>query len=710
MTTNPMPLDLTNATTRGAVVPNTDLLEAAQFIMDIKVVQYPEGIKGPCSELNQNTKEGKFRYDRDFLLQFMSICKKKPAMLLPLDSISLDPTDRRHTSRSGSGRKGSGAVPQQRQGSFGLGFSPNTVGGRWPTPMTSTANQVGPGAPLHDRKRSKRGEKRDDKSDASGSGQQSYGGSRNDHSTQQALVSQLKPEAMSDEVAKKKIAEDTKEFFAVRNLQEAEVCFIALPSVHHHKLVDSFVSKAVESKEADAQLVADFFAQSTDKCSAAAFEEGFSGLAEFIEDIAIDAPKAAQLFALMIKGAKLDEEARARIAAKSSDSDKLLALLMPPKSPAMEASRREFSSRLTVDQILRNVTEVSFDSEEPLFYCDDEELGLDPSIVERHILSLLRTLNREHNLSEISDKLAGFLNMSLSDKPSNTKYIVDVIIVKATDHLPRSSEYAKLCRRIVDGLHDPGIFQITLVKHCHYVFKEYYDFKMPYTSSATIRRDADRNLSSNANFEEVYSFMQVERQALGVVKFTAGLYNVKILPWSTMLECMNLLLKDPQEQRIEALSMLLRASGQMLERENVYLNWFERIQEIAANNTIISSRAKNMLLTLIEYRDNGWKTPTKEGPSVDTRMQQLPKMASSPRNMYAYARVLNNIDQIQYPNGIKRPDPKLNSNTGAGNSRYDREFLLQFQDVCKECPVNLTLVREELRLEHRERPRFPRKS
>ncbi|KAF8176531.1 hypothetical protein BJ912DRAFT_930637 [Pholiota molesta] len=138
---------------------------------------------------------------------------------------------------------------------------------------------------------------------------------------------QPEPEVMSDEVAKKKIAEDTKEFFGVRNLEEAEVYFTALPAVHHHKLVDSLVSKAVESKEADAQLVADFFARSTDKVSSAAFEEGFSGLAEFIEDIAIDAPKAVQLFVLMIMGAKLDEETRARIAAKSSDSDKLLALL-----------------------------------------------------------------------------------------------------------------------------------------------------------------------------------------------------------------------------------------------------------------------------------------------------------------------------------------------------------------------------------------------
>ena len=134
---------------------------------------------------------------------------------------------------------------------------------------------------------------------------------------------------MSDEDAKKKIAEDSKEFFGVRNLDEAEVYFSALPGQHHHNLVDKLVSTAVESKEADAQLVADFFSRAVSKelCSPAEFEEGFAPIAEIIDDIAIDAPKAFQLFAMMIKGADFDEERRSRVASKSIDSDKLLALL-----------------------------------------------------------------------------------------------------------------------------------------------------------------------------------------------------------------------------------------------------------------------------------------------------------------------------------------------------------------------------------------------
>jgi translation initiation factor 4G len=134
---------------------------------------------------------------------------------------------------------------------------------------------------------------------------------------------------MSEEDANKKIAEDSKEFFAVRNLDEAEVYFSALPAVHHYRLVEKLVGTAVESKEANAQLVADFFARVVSKelCSVESLEEGFNPLVEILEDIAIDAPKAPTNMALMLKSASFDSERTARIAAKSSDADKLMALL-----------------------------------------------------------------------------------------------------------------------------------------------------------------------------------------------------------------------------------------------------------------------------------------------------------------------------------------------------------------------------------------------
>lgn len=138
-------------------------------------------------------------------------------------------------------------------------------------------------------------------------------------------------QVMSEDEANRKIAEDVKEFFGTRIIEESEVYFTKLPPEHHHLLVDKLVSRAIESKEADGKLVADAFARAVEKnlCSESAFEEGFSPIAESLDDIAIDAPKAFQIMATMMKGAGLDrsEEQRTRIAQKSMDSDKLLRLL-----------------------------------------------------------------------------------------------------------------------------------------------------------------------------------------------------------------------------------------------------------------------------------------------------------------------------------------------------------------------------------------------
>ncbi|KAG1846588.1 ARM repeat-containing protein [Suillus subalutaceus] len=138
--------------------------------------------------------------------------------------------------------------------------------------------------------------------------------------------------AMSEADVKKKIDEDVKEFFAVRNLQEAEVYFTNLPDEHRFRLVDKLVASALESKEADAKLVGDFFAQATSsgQCTLEVIEEGFMPMAEVLDDTVIDAPKAFDYMAIMLRGAGFQNEPERlhRIAWKLEDSYKLVSLVV----------------------------------------------------------------------------------------------------------------------------------------------------------------------------------------------------------------------------------------------------------------------------------------------------------------------------------------------------------------------------------------------
>ncbi|KAG9312204.1 hypothetical protein JVU11DRAFT_7502 [Chiua virens] len=208
----PGPLDI-NAAKRDMSAPPLSALVTAKNIERLQDIEYPEGVKSPREDLNKDAKDGKFRYDRDFLMQFMQLCKEKPPNLPPLDILGIEPVDQAAFSmaRGGSGRHrqvSNTITPTVRQSSVGLGITTGfgTKSGAAPSPfamgqfqpptnkltseerfmisantrsasasggpaalqfgrpaMTRTASQGGPGYPMgNNRVRSKRGEKRPD--------------------------------------------------------------------------------------------------------------------------------------------------------------------------------------------------------------------------------------------------------------------------------------------------------------------------------------------------------------------------------------------------------------------------------------------------------------------------------------------------------------------------------------------------------------------
>ncbi|KAH9889411.1 armadillo-type protein [Cubamyces lactineus] len=130
---HPVRLHLSSMDNKAVFALLPSALATARIIEDIDSIKYPEGIKSPKPELNVNAKQGKFRYDRDFLLQFMAVCREKPDSLPPLDAIGLEPVDQSFAmTRGGShghGRRSSSvAMPPPssttaRQASVGLGIS-----------------------------------------------------------------------------------------------------------------------------------------------------------------------------------------------------------------------------------------------------------------------------------------------------------------------------------------------------------------------------------------------------------------------------------------------------------------------------------------------------------------------------------------------------------------------------------------------------------
>lgn len=109
-------------------------LGSARFIDDLTKVAYPESIQSPKPELNQAAEPGKFRYDRDFLLQFMGVYSEKPQDMPSLASIGMEQGQMGAGGRGAPGRRASqmGGAGAGRGSGIGLGGIGGSTFGRGP--------------------------------------------------------------------------------------------------------------------------------------------------------------------------------------------------------------------------------------------------------------------------------------------------------------------------------------------------------------------------------------------------------------------------------------------------------------------------------------------------------------------------------------------------------------------------------------------------
>lgn len=101
---------------------SSSALSSAKPIEDIKSIVYPAELKSPRAELNVDAEPGKFRYDRDFLMQFMNVCKEKPENLPPLEEIGLEAESSSSGFGRGGGRGSRSSGPPRGGPPIGLGI------------------------------------------------------------------------------------------------------------------------------------------------------------------------------------------------------------------------------------------------------------------------------------------------------------------------------------------------------------------------------------------------------------------------------------------------------------------------------------------------------------------------------------------------------------------------------------------------------------
>ncbi|WFD34925.1 hypothetical protein MCUN1_001771 [Malassezia cuniculi] len=146
----------------------TRALQHAATIDNISNITYPPSIQSPDAALNKDAQPGKYRYNREFLLQFMSVFTERPVDLPPLASVGMEATVVR-SGRRGGGRDGRGGRTSDERfaasgsrggyGGFNARSHPMSRGGSGGAiPSRET---MGTGVPMGNRPRSNRGRQRD---------------------------------------------------------------------------------------------------------------------------------------------------------------------------------------------------------------------------------------------------------------------------------------------------------------------------------------------------------------------------------------------------------------------------------------------------------------------------------------------------------------------------------------------------------------------
>ena len=124
-----------------------------------------------------------------------------------------------------------------------------------------------------------------------------------------ALLRQTSGAAAPSMTQKGKIAEDVKEFFILKDLNEGECYFESLPSDFRNELIEALFHKAIDAKVSETQLVIELFGRAAEKglATETQFEKGFEGDMEFLEDVSVDAPQVYMTVAKIMRAAKLSE-------------------------------------------------------------------------------------------------------------------------------------------------------------------------------------------------------------------------------------------------------------------------------------------------------------------------------------------------------------------------------------------------------------------
>ncbi|CAG8529440.1 12974_t:CDS:10, partial [Gigaspora rosea] len=125
-----------------------------------------------------------------------------------------------------------------------------------------------------------------------------------------------------------------------------------------------------------------------------------------------------------------------------------------------------------------------------------------------------------------------------------------------------------------------------------------------------------------------------------------------------------------------------REEQERIEKEHKEQEKVEKKKEEAKSKTESEEAESKKEAELVDKKD-----PKKDEKKINKSRPgplDLSRTTSAPAGPLSSARLIDDLNSVQYPPHIKSPNPSI-----PGKYKYDRSFLMQFMNVCKEKPENL---------------------
>ena len=258
--------------------------------------------------------------------------------------------------------------------------------------------------------------------------------------------------------------------------------------------------------------------------------------------------------------------------------------------------------------------------------------------------------------------------------------VITLLFEKAISEPKFAPTYARLCEQVAtittapQSEADKGKKQTTLktklITQCQKEFERHREESIVFNEIEDKLREIENIPTSEKRDEEKSRLEEehykVRQRANGTVKFIGELFKINMLTSKIMRACIDMLLQDATEEKVERVCKLLTTIGWKMEKDKqdgpkVLDKYFSQLHEMLHHNhkTIRSSRIKFEIQNLQDLRNNHWKA--RRADLTPKTMDQIQMEADQEQQM------------INYQTRQNAKDDRSRGNQGNYNNRRQQQ-------------------------------------